>query len=336
MSTPSTPADLVPVRIATVGTSLIVERFVAAAREVDDIEVVCAYSRDTDRARSFAREQAIPRSTSDWQGLLADPEIDAVYIASPNLVHVEQSEQVIAAGKHVLVEKPATPTSDEWQRLVEQAAGQGVVVLEEMRPAHDPGTAEVARLLPQLGPVRRVSFDYTQRSSRYDQVLAGEKVAIFDPALAGGSFNDLGVYAVSQLVQLFGEPDQVVAAAEYELTTGAEGLGVALALYPGFVADLSHSKITRTDRPSEVQGELGSLTVDRISDPLRITLTLLDDSSTTVEVTKCDDTMTYAIAHFVDCVRGRADASVDQQRTLATLRTMERIRDVRQRVGPTS
>ncbi|MGJ6981562.1 Gfo/Idh/MocA family protein [Aestuariimicrobium soli] len=323
------------VRIATVGTSSIVHRFAKAAEPVPGIELVGAYSRDTTRAQTTADDLGMQWSTSDWQGLLSDDRCDALYIASPNLVHVEQATQALQAGKHVLVEKSATPTAPEWELLVELARERGLVLLEEMRPAHDPGTAEITRLLPELGPIRRVSLDYTQRSSRYDLVLAGEYTAIFDPALAAGSLYDLGVYAISQLVQLFGEPGDVIAV-EVELPTGADGLGVVLAGYPadgaGFVADVSHSKITRTARPSEIQGELGSLVIDHIDSPRVLDLTRLDGSVERVEVTKADDNLTHMVEFFVACVNGSASPEADQERTAGTLRTMDRIREVRRRV----
>ena len=319
--------------MATVGTSSIVHRFAQAAAPVPGLDLVGAYSRDAERGETLARDLGMAWSTTDWQGLLADDRCDALYIASPNLVHVDQTREALKAGKHVLVEKPATPTADEWQQLVGLARDQGVVLLEEMRPSHDPGTAEIARLLPELGTIRRASLDYTQRSARYDLVLAGEYSAIFDPALAGGSLHDLGVYTVSQLIRLFGEPDEVMAA-EVGIASGSDGLGVVLALYSGagVVADIGYSKITRTHRGSEIQGERGSLLIDHIADPRVLTLTRVDGSVERVEVSKVPDTITNMVEHFVACVAGDAKPEPDQERTAATLRTMDRIREIRRRV----
>ncbi|MGA4506713.1 Gfo/Idh/MocA family protein [Propionibacteriaceae bacterium G1746] len=320
------------ISLATVGTSSIVHRFAAAAAPVEGLTLVGAYSRDPGRAAATADELGMAWSTSNWDQLLADDRCDALYIATPNLIHAEQTAAALRAGKHVLLEKPATPTAPEWQSLIDLAHDHGVVLLEEMRPAHDPGTAEIARLLPSLGAIRRVSLDYTQRSARYDKVLAGEYTAIFDPGMAAGSLRDLGVYAVSQLVQLFGEPHDVMAA-EVELTTGADGLGVVLATYAdGFVADVSHSKITRTARGSEIQGERGSLLVDHIADPQLLKLTRLDGSVERIEVVKADDNLTHMVEFFVACVNGTASPEADQERTAATLRVIDRISEVRRRV----
>ena len=104
-------------------------------------------------------------------------------------------------------------------------------------------------------------------------MLAGERVNIFDPAMAGGALNDLGVYCAHALVNLFGEPERVVAAL-VPIASGADGAGAALAVYDGFVADLSWSKITDSALPSEIQGELGTLEIDAIDSARRLTAAL--------------------------------------------------------------
>lgn len=101
-------------RFATIGTSWITTQFAADAARVDGVEVACAYSRDAARAAAFAERIGAPESTSDLAGLLASDDVDAVYVASPNALHLEQALAVIRAGKHVLVEKPATTTAADF------------------------------------------------------------------------------------------------------------------------------------------------------------------------------------------------------------------------------
>ncbi|MEO5831870.1 MAG: Gfo/Idh/MocA family oxidoreductase, partial [Nakamurella sp.] len=202
------------IRVATIGTSTITHRFADAVRAVDGIAVTHACSRDPQRAAETADALGVTAATDLAALLAADSgaDIDAVYVASPNTVHHNQVRQVVRAGKHVLVEKPAVPTVAEWDELVARAADAGVVLIEAMRTAYDPGLAAVHEMLPRLGPIRRVSLRYGKRSSRYDQVLAGEQVNIFDPAMAGGALMDLGVYCVHAMVRLFGTPERVAGA----------------------------------------------------------------------------------------------------------------------------
>ena len=262
-------------RISTIGTSWITRQFAADAAGVDGIEIGSAYSRDADRAAAFAAEIGAAGSSADLAELLASPEVDAVYVASPNSAHFAHALAAVEAGKHVLVEKPATVTAADFQALCDAAASHRVVLLEGMRTGYDPGLAKVRELIGELGVVRRASLRYCQRSSRYDQVLAGERVNIFDPALGGGALNDIGYYCVSAMVALFGEPDRILAGL-VPLPGGADGAGTALALYPGLVVDLGFSKITASALPSEIEGERGSLTIDRIQSPRALRLTRLD------------------------------------------------------------
>jgi predicted dehydrogenase len=311
------------IRIATIGTSTIVERFVDAVDRTDGVRVEAAYSRDLERGRAFADRLGIPAATADFSALggLAD----AVYVGSPNGVHAAQARAAIDAGLHVFLEKPATPTAAEFAELVERASARGVVVFEGMRNVFDPGAQRLRELLPRVGTVRRVSFALCQRSARYDLVLQGQTPNIFDPAMAGGALLDLGVYPLSLVVELFGEP-RAVAASTVTLSTGVDGAGAALLTYPGFVADIAFSKITASSRPQEVQGEEGTLTFDRVTDPRRFVVTGLDGDAEEHSVDGDDNNMTYEVARFARLVRGEADPAVDQERTLAVLRTVDRIR----------
>jgi len=210
-----------------------------AVSRVPDVRIGCVYSRDEGRAAEFAAQLGVGSSASDLDAVLGDPGIDAIYVASPNSVHAAQAAQALRAGKHVLVEKPAVTDLADWDALVSLAAQNGVVVLEAIRTRFDPGLVAVAELLPTVGVLRKVSLRYEKRSSRYDQVLAGEVPNIFDPRFGGGALNDLGIYVIHALLSLLGPPDHVVAM-NVPIRTGVDGLGTILASYPGFVADLHY------------------------------------------------------------------------------------------------
>lgn len=313
------------IRLATIGTSVITERFIEASRLVDGVRVAVVHSRDLQRARAFADRTGVSAVSDDLDALLRSGDIDAVYVGSPNGAHAGHARAAIAAGIHVFLEKPATPGADEFAALVAEAAAAGVVVFEGMRNVYDPGMVAARELLPEVGVVRRASFALCQRSARYDLVLAGETPNIFDPALAGGALTDLGVYPLSALVHLFGAPESVTAVT-VPIATGADGAGTALLAYPGFVADAGYSKITFSTRPSEIQGELGTLTIDQITQPRVLTLTLLDGSTRERRIDGHDNNMVYELERFAALVRGDADAGPDQERTLAVLRAVDAIR----------
>lgn len=314
------------IRLAAVGTGAITRTMASAVHAVPGITLTCLCSRDAGRGRAFADELGIPDTVADLDALLARTDVDAVYLASPNGVHEAQASAAIAAGKHVLVEKPAVPTAAAFAALLERAAAAGVVLMEAIRNVHDPALDAVRAALPRLGPVRRVSFRYCQRSARYDRVLAGERVNIFDPQLAGGALMDLGVYCVAPLVALFGEPDRELAAS-IPVAGGADGAGAVLAVYPGLIADLSYSKIGESSVPSEIQGEEGTLLIDHIADLRALTLLPRGGNPTPIALPPRPATnLVFEVAHFVAALEGRADVREAQAGTLASLRVMDAVR----------
>ncbi|MFT4137353.1 Gfo/Idh/MocA family protein [Microbacterium sp.] len=310
--------------LATIGTSMITGRLIDAVAAVDGIEVTTVFSRDRARGERYAREHGIAHVADDLAALLGSPAVDAVYLASPNGAHCAQARAALAAGRHVLVEKPAVATAAEWDGIVELARARGVVLLEAMRNVYDPGFEALRALLRRIGTPRRASLGYSQRSARYDRVLAGEHVNIFDPALAGGAAYDLGVYCIAAMVELFGAPERVLGAS-VALATGADGAGAALAVYPGLVVDLSYSKITASDRWNEVQGERGTLAFDHVARPRAARVTLLDGTTTAHDLPGAQNNLVYEVERFVALVNG-ADAAADHARTRETLRVVEAVK----------
>ena len=205
-----------------------------------------------------------------------------------------------------------------------------MVFLEAIRSLYDPGYVQIRELLPRLGQIRRVTLRFHQRSPRYDRVLAGESVNVFDPAMGGGALYDLGVYCAQALVHLFGEPDHVLSAL-VPVASGADGAGVALAVYPGFVADLSFSKITVSTLPNAIEGERGTLLIDHVDDPRRLTLLSLDSTEEVFTVSKRG---TDQLANMADCAErfvaaiGGADIAGEQDRSIAAARLIDAIRVV--------
>lgn len=309
------------IRIGIVGTSTISERLAGAVAEVDGIEVSRVASRDPRRAREFADAVGAPGIAGGLDDLLAAPDVDAVYLASPNALHAEQVRTAVDAGIPVLVEKPAVLTAADWDAAVAHARSRGVVLLEAMRTAYDPGLAAVRDALPRLGTLRRVSLRYEKRSARYDHVLAGEQTNIFDPALGGSALRDLGVYPLHALVRLLGAP-RSIHGVRVGIASGTDGLGSALAAYDGFVADVAWSKITDTALPSEIQGETASLSIDAIDAPRRLTITPRDAEPQVIDVVAAANPMVAEVERFRDAVLG-ADVSADQDLTALTLRLVD-------------
>lgn len=157
-------------------------------------------SRTAARAEAYAAEHGIPHAYGSYEALLADPEIDAVYIPVPNSFHAELSIAAARAGKHVLCEKPLALSGDEVRAIAEAASANGVVVTEAFMYRHHPIVTRIRTLIAE-GAIGRVLGVYGVFSFVHDR--PGD--VRFDPALGGGSLWDVGCYPVGFARTILGE-----------------------------------------------------------------------------------------------------------------------------------
>jgi predicted dehydrogenase len=184
--------------MGTLGTSRITEAaLLEPATNVHDVTVTAVAARDKSRAEAFALGHAIPAAYGSYDELLADPDIDAVYNPLPNSQHGPWTLKAIAAGKHVLCEKPFASNAEQAEQVVAAASAAGLVVMEAMHYRYHPLIQRLRELVTELGPVQHLqcwtSFVITDPDDiRYD----------YD--LAGGALMDGGCYAVDCLRLLGG------------------------------------------------------------------------------------------------------------------------------------
>src|SRR5262249_31559612 len=145
-------------------TARINVKFLAGARQAADVDVVAVGSRDRARGEQFAREHGIPRSHDSYEALLADPDVEVVYIPLPNSLHVEWTIKSLEAGKHVLCEKPMSRHPDEVQRAFDVADREGRLLMEAFMWRHNPQTARLTQLIADgaIGRLRlvRAAFSF--------------------------------------------------------------------------------------------------------------------------------------------------------------------------------
>ena len=257
------------IRIATVGTGWIVGEFLRGAKEVPEVEYVACYSRTRERGELFAREWGAQKVYTDLEQMAQDDTIDAVYIASPNALHCEQTLLMLRGGKHVLCEKPIARCAVELETMLSAAQERGLVLLQAMRSAFLPTIPLLREEIARIGPVRRARFSYCQYSSRYDKFKNGIIENAFDPLLGNGALMDIGAYCVNLMVLLFGAPRAVTAKAVF-LPGSIDALGTAICEYDGFHAELEYSKVDQSDCISEISGESGSLRFWPTAAPLNV------------------------------------------------------------------
>lgn len=289
--------------LAVIGRNFVVDEMLESVRHFPECRLYAIYSRNEETAKAYAQKQGFERIYTDLNEMAADRNIDAVYIASPNRFHEEQAVMMLNAGKHVLCEKPMHKSLEGACNMISAAEKKGVVFMEAMMSAHVPGTYKIMELLPRIGKVRRVNLCFCQYSSRYDKFKQGIVENAFDPTLYNGSFMDLGVYPVSLMLQLFGEPDDIISKAVF-LPGSIDGQGTMICSYPEMTATLQWSKITQGYVCSDIQGENGSIIIDRVSKPTNLTLILRDGTKEEYETLSGKPVMYYELRDFISQIKG--------------------------------
>lgn len=287
------------VRFGVVGTNFITDWMLKGASHESRFRLTAVSSRSADTARTFAQKYNVPYTFTSLEEMARSPQIDAVYIATPNSLHAEQSLLCLRHGKHVLVEKPFATTLVDAKAMAAEAEARGLVIMEAMKTTVTPNFIKLQQSLHRIGPVRRYFAAYCQYSSRYDKFKEGIVLNAFNPALGNGSLTDIGVYCLSPMVALFGLP-QTVRSVSFPLSSGADGQGAALFTYPEMDAMVIYSKIADSALPSEIQGEAGTLRIPAINRFNGLTLRHRDGREEDLSEPHIDDDMYYEIKLFID------------------------------------
>lgn len=211
--------------------------------------VVAVTSRSRERAEAFAREHDVARPYDDLAAMCADPDVDAVYVASPHSGHLEQALVAIEAGKPVLVEKAFTVDAEQAGQLAQAARDAGVACLEAMWTRFLPGTDVIRQLLADgtLGEIEAVYADHGQYFP-YDP-----QHRLFNPELAGGALLDLGIYPVSFAAFVLGTELQVRASGR-PAPTGVDGHVSIVATHQDATAVLDTTLFARTPTTASISG----------------------------------------------------------------------------------
>ena len=307
-----------PIRWGIIGTAKINGKLLAGAK-ASGIAVTAVSSRDAAKAQAYAAEVGVARAHGSYEALLADPEVDAVYISLPNHLHHPWTMKALAAGKHVLCEKPYTRRPAEVDEAWDAADAAGLVLQEAFMWRHSPQTKRLLELLPGIGPLTAIRATFAFPLQDPTNVRLGAD-------LDGGSLMDVGCYTISASRLVAGEePDRV----HGEQLVGPSGVDIrfgGLLHFPRDINALIMSAFTTDHESLEVIGALGSLFVP---DPWHcrsgvITVRLTGEAEETVTVPfknpyGCElEDMEHAIRGTDRPLLGREDA-LGQARTIDAL-----------------
>lgn len=217
-------------------------------------------SRAPGAAQAFATEFGIPRAHGSYEQLAADPDVDVIYVATPHPMHLDAALLAIAAGKHVLVEKPFTLTAAQATRIAAAAATAGVVAMEAMWTRFLPHMVQLRALIAAgaIGDVRTVIADHTQA------LPTDPSHRLQNPELGGGALLDLGIYPVSFAVDVLGLPTAVQAHASMT-PTGVDRQTAMILEHEGGRQSVLHCALdTAGSNRAIVIGTQGAIELDRV------------------------------------------------------------------------
>lgn len=311
---------------AVAGTGGIAARFARALTQVPDARLVAVASRTERAGAAFAAEHGIPAHHVGLEPLLSDPSVDVVYLASPHSEHLPQALLALAAGKHVLVEKPMALSAGQVARMVELAAARGSFLMEAMWSRFLPSYVRLRELVGEgaIGDVRSVQADVG-----FVAPFVPEH-RIYRPELGGGVLLDVGTYPVQLALMLLGRPDTVTATA----TLGPTGVDhddvVTLGWDEGRTAAVRCSLIADLSGAARVVGSLGSI---ELAAPHLATESLTvvrpGEADEVLALPVVGDGLRYEVEEVHRCVRaGELQSAVmSWDDSLALASTLDRVRD---------
>ena len=301
-----------------ISTADINRKVIPGAKESPKVDLVAVASRDQARAEEYAREWGIERAYGSYEALLADPDIEAVYISLPNTMHVEWSIKSLEAGKHVLCEKPLTRHPEEAEAAFDAADRAGRFLMEAFMYRHNPQTKRLRALIDEgaIGELRliRSAFSY----SLYDEDNIRLRTDV-----EGGALMDVGCYCVSGSRLLGGEPESVYGQAWYG-PSGTDWVFTGTMRFPGDVLAIFDCGTAMPERDElEAIGSEGSLFLD---DPWHCTVPVIevrrDDGVERIELERADS-YRLQLENLSDAIRGVGEPLLGRDDALGQARALE-------------
>jgi predicted dehydrogenase len=313
-------------RWGIIGTGRIAGVFAEGLRELPDAQLAAVGSRAQQTADTFGDKYGAARRYASYEQVANDPEVDAVYVATPHSGHAAASIMCLRAGKAVLCEKPFTINARQAEEVVAVARREGVFLMEAMWTRFLPLLGRVRELLAAgaIGEPRMVTSDFGFRTG------VNPKHRLFDPALGGGALLDVGVYPVSLASMVFGEPERVSGLADIGETGVDEQSAAVLGYGGGRLAVIWTAVRTSTPHETTILGADGWIRIHSPSwRPTRLSVVRQGKEEELIEEPFPGNGYQFEAAEVQRCLRaGKTESDVmPLDETLAIMRTLDRIRD---------
>lgn len=306
------------------GPGVIAEKFAGACELCEGVTLLGVASRNRQRAEAFASRHGVERVYDNYEALLADPAIDAVYISVIHTGHYSLARRCIEAGKAVLCEKPLTCSSADTEELARYAAERGVLLMEAMWTLFLPPVKKAMEWL-RSGAIGTAEYSTCNFSSFVER---NPKSRLFDPAQAGGGLLDVGVYCGAFLLEMAGEEPTDVKALLRMGPTGVDEMGTALLRFPsGLLADCTFGLRADLDDNAYISGSKGKIILRHFWRCRRAELYDAKGNTLDVSEDKQENGFVYELEAFRDSFcKGETECpQMPLRKTIAVARWMEAI-----------
>lgn len=315
-------------RFGIIGTGWISDTFIDAAKHDPRVTFTAVYSRRKETGDAFAAKHGIKSVFTDIEAMCQSKEVDAVYIASPNTAHCDQAIACMRNGVSVLVEKPLAANAAQAKKMIDVARETGVLLMEALRLTPSPVFKAIRESLGKIGSIHKYVSLFCQYSSKLERFNKGENFSSLSAETAGGSLMDLGVYCVYPMVVLFGKPTSVKAVGSLCRTGVDLEASVVCGYDDGKSASLVVSKACNSTGCSEIQGEKGTILIDRMATMKSARIVYNDKTVEELCTSEFDNDMVYEVREFCDLAdQGLKQSEINSwQNSLWTMEVLDAAR----------
>lgn len=316
-------------KTAILGAGTIVPDFLEATEKIPELEICAIFGREHSLAKmtELQKQYGITKIYHDYDKLLEDPEVEAVYVALPNHLHYAFAKKAAESKKHVIVEKPFASTYEQAKELIDIAEKNQVMMFEAISNQYMPNYRRTKELVKNLGDVKIVQLNYSQYSRRYDLFKEGIVLPVFDPKKSGGALMDLNVYNIHYVVGLFGKPDKIHYMANIE--RGIDTSGVLTMEYPSFQCVSVGAKDCKAPVSINIQGDKGFIHSDAPANVYgSFTYACNSGEPETIALNEGMPRLYYELKVFADMVvkRNYEEAGKYNQHTLDVMEILDKAR----------
>ncbi len=308
-----------------IATGGIARKFADDFKRVKNGELIAVGSRSLTRAKKFAKRFNIEKFYGSYLELVNDPDVDAVYIATPHHLHFSNTIMALNAGKSVLCEKPFAINAREADKMINTARKKGLVLMEAMWARFNPALVELRKLLKKnvIGKPKFLRADFSFKA-RFNA-----KSRLYNPELGGGALLDIGVYCVALSQMIFGFPDKIKSFSIKGRTGVDEQNGIQLYYNSGALAHLTSSFRYNGDREALITGDKGSIRLyDGWHRALKIEISLNNGKNRIIKFGNNKYGLNYETEHVGDLIiKNKYESNImPHSDTLQIMKIMDMIR----------